>query len=78
MEAAAAAVHSALTALRGARHPGRPLSDEQLLADAEAWEILGRLVDARRVAAAAEVEWRSRPSLSGDGLASRLEVRDGA
>ncbi|MDQ1513760.1 MAG: hypothetical protein QOC59_1602, partial [Microbacteriaceae bacterium] len=74
----AAQVTQLAAAARSIVAPGRACTDDELLDDAEAWEALGRLVDARRVAAAAEVEWRSRPQLSADGLASRLEQRSGA
>jgi hypothetical protein len=74
----AARVTGLVPVARGIPGSGRALSDDDLLADAAAWEALGRLVDARRVAAAAEVEWRSRPQLSGNGLASRLDQKSGA
>ncbi|MGN6742010.1 MAG: DUF222 domain-containing protein, partial [Amnibacterium sp.] len=46
--------------------------------EAEAWEALGRLVDARRVALAGEVAWRSRPQLGESSLARRQGERDAA
>ncbi|HEY8319857.1 MAG TPA: DUF222 domain-containing protein, partial [Amnibacterium sp.] len=52
------------------------MGDRQLLEDAEAWEALGRLVDARRVAIAGEVAWRSREQLGEHGLARRQGDRD--
>ncbi|HEY0373369.1 MAG TPA: DUF222 domain-containing protein [Amnibacterium sp.] len=52
------------------------MGDRQLLEDAEAWETLGRLVDARRVAIAGEIAWRSREQLGEHGLARRLGDRD--
>ena len=55
----------------------RALSDDGLIAETEAWEAVGRLVDARRVAAAAELEHRSRPALGEQGLAFRQGRRDG-
>src|SRR3954447_933669 len=65
-------------ALRAVPPTGRAATDEALLVDAEALEALGRLVDARRVAVAAEVAWRSRPQLGGEGLAFRLGERTGS
>lgn len=67
-----------LEAVRSVDARWRTASDEQLLADGRAWEALGRLVDARRVAFAAEVENRSRPRLGEVGLAFRQGERDGA
>ena len=52
------------------------MGDRQLLEDTEAWEALGRLVDARRVALAGEVAWRSREQLGEHGLARRSGDRD--
>src|SRR5438045_1513844 len=52
------------------------MGDRQLLEDAEAWEALGRLVDARRVALAGEIAWRSREQLGEHGLARRSGDRD--
>src|SRR5947209_4149095 len=52
------------------------MGDRQLLDDAEAWEALGRLVDARRVAIAGEIAWRSREQLGEHGLARRSGDRD--
>ncbi|WP_331954821.1 DUF222 domain-containing protein [Amnibacterium sp.] len=52
------------------------MGDRQLLEDAEAWEALGRLVDARRVAIAGEIAWRSREQLGEHGLARRSGDRD--
>ncbi|MGN6742364.1 MAG: DUF222 domain-containing protein, partial [Amnibacterium sp.] len=60
--------------------PCRPavMGDHQLLEEAEAWEALGRLVDARRVALAGEVAWRSRPQIGEASLARRHGERDAA
>ncbi|MGN6744086.1 MAG: DUF222 domain-containing protein, partial [Amnibacterium sp.] len=60
--------------------PCRPAvaDDRQLLEEAEAWEALGRLVDARRVALAGEVAWRSRPQIGEASLARRQGERDAA
>ena len=67
-----------LEAARSVDARWRTASDEELLADGQAWEALGRLVDARRVAFAAEVEHRSRPRLGEVGLAFRQGERSGA
>jgi hypothetical protein len=40
----------------------RTCTDDELVAETEAWEAIGRLVDARRIAAAAEIEARSAPA----------------
>ena len=60
--------------------PCRPAiaTDEQLLAEAESWETIGRLVGARRVAIAGEVAWRSRVQLGDASLARRKGERDAA
>src|SRR3954454_11149520 len=55
----------------------RGLRDEELLAEAAALEEAGRVLDARRTAVAAEVQWRSRPQLRDDGLAARQGERNG-
>ncbi|MDQ1513919.1 MAG: hypothetical protein QOC59_1761 [Microbacteriaceae bacterium] len=67
-----------LAVARSIAAPGRPASDDTLLESAAEWEALGRIVDGRRAAAAAEVEWRSRPQLNGDGLAASLEEKSGS
>ena len=66
-----------LASLRVLPLAGRGASDAELLEDAESWEAFGRLVDARRVALAAEVAWRSRPQLRDAGLAFRHGERSG-
>src|ERR1700712_4071360 len=59
--------------------PCRPavLSDDDLLADVDRWEALGRLVDARRTALAGEVAWRSRDQVGEASLARRRGDRNG-
>ena len=75
--AAATAREAILALLRGAQAAGRGASDDELLADAEGWEAVGRLVDARRITVAAEVALRSRPQLGTEGLAFRHGERSG-
>ena len=58
---AAATTRTALAAALAAMPRFRTCSDDELVAETEAWEALGRLVDARRIAAAAEIEVRSAP-----------------
>ncbi|HET6825824.1 MAG TPA: hypothetical protein VFH64_07855, partial [Amnibacterium sp.] len=53
------------------------MDERQLLDESEAWERLGRIVDARRVALAGEVAWRSREQLGDASLARRRGDRDG-
>ena len=53
------------------------LSDEDLCALTSTAEEAGRLVDATRVAAAAEIDDRSRFELGNDGLSYRLGHRRG-
>jgi hypothetical protein len=80
MAAAAAVVverEAILTSLRALPAAGRAASDAELLADAEAWEAIGRLIDGRRAAVAAEVAWRSRPQLAAAGLAFGQGQRNG-
>lgn len=60
-----------IASLRAQPAAGRAASDEELLADAEAWEAVGRLADARRAAVACEVARRSHPQLGITGLAFR-------
>src|SRR4051812_33279503 len=55
----------------------RGLSDKELLAGAAAMEDLIRLAEAQGAAFAAEVQWRSRPQLRDDGLATRMGERNG-
>lgn len=74
---AAATTRTALAALLAAPLPVKALDDDRLLAEAEAFEALGRLADARRIAIAAEVQWRSRPQVGTEGLATRMGARDG-
>ncbi|MDH2445284.1 DUF222 domain-containing protein [Amnibacterium sp. CER49] len=71
------AVRRLTAAARALSAPDRCDSDRDLLSDAVAWEELGRLVDARRIAAAAEVEHRSRPALGSESLAAREEQKGG-
>src|SRR3954453_22430166 len=70
IEAVTAAAHALDPAVRG-------LPDEELLAEAAALEEAGRVLDARRMAVAAEVQWRSRPQLRDNGLAARQGERNG-
>src|SRR3954470_16647642 len=60
--------------------PCRPSTtrDADLLEAAERWEALGRLVDARRIALAGEIEWRSRDQIGTAGLARSHGDRNGA
>jgi hypothetical protein len=71
-------LRAAIAAARDAQPPFLTGSDEQLLADLAAVEELGRIVDALRVAGAAEVEHRSRPTLGEERLSFRSGARDGA
>ena len=75
---AAVETQAVLAAARAADAPMRPCSDGQLLAETETWEAIGRLVDARRIANAAEVEHRSRDGLGEASLAFRHGQKDGA
>ncbi|HET6826358.1 MAG TPA: DUF222 domain-containing protein, partial [Amnibacterium sp.] len=75
---AAATTRAALAAALDAMPRFRTCSDDELVAEAEAWEAIGRLVDARRVAAAAEIEVRSAPARGEHGLAFGRGRRDGA
>ena len=70
IEAVTAAARAIDPAIRGLR-------DEDLLAEAAALEAAGRVLDARRAAVAAEVQWRSRPQLRDAGLAARQGERNG-
>lgn len=56
----------------------RTATDDEVLTQVASWEAVGRAVDARRVRAAAEVEWRSRPQLGASGLAERHGAKGGA
>lgn len=76
MEAAADLV-LAITATRAIVARFATASDEEVLTDTAAVEQLGRLVDAMRIEAAAEVEKRSRKTLGEDSLAFRSGARDG-
>ncbi|WP_375399437.1 DUF222 domain-containing protein [uncultured Amnibacterium sp.] len=82
MHTAAAATREALdgafAAVLAAPVLPRTATDGEVLAAVEGWEAIGRVVDARRVRAAAEVEWRSRVQLSPNGLAEQYDARDGA
>src|SRR4051794_41891303 len=69
--AAGTQTEAIMASLRALPAPGRTASDEELLAYADAWEAIGRLVDGRRAAVAAEVAWRSRPQVGDAGLAFR-------
>ena len=64
-----ATAHAALAEL--ARTPVAGMSDDQVCEFVAQVEGLGRLVDASRVAGAAEIDDRSRRSLGTDGLAYR-------
>ena len=55
----------------------RDLSDDELLECGAEWERLGRLVDARRIGFAAEVEDRSTAAGAGLRLPARFGLRDG-
>ena len=74
---AAPRISDLIAAARSIPTPGRRDSDDVLLEFATELEELGRIIDGLRAGAAAEVEWRSRPQLGGDGLAARLEERSG-
>jgi hypothetical protein len=52
------------------------LDDCALLGESEAWEAIGRLADARRVALAGEVAWRSREQIGDASLARKHGDRD--
>ncbi|MHA6695232.1 HNH endonuclease signature motif containing protein [Homoserinimonas sp. A520] len=54
----------------------RPVSDDTLLVTTGHLERLGRVVDARRVEAAGELQHRSRPTLGSASLAVRKGCRD--
>jgi 5-methylcytosine-specific restriction protein A len=72
-DALAAAMASARSAVTAGAIPG--LSDADLLTTMARAEELGRTVDALRVAMAAEVAERSRPSLGGERLSARQGCR---
>jgi hypothetical protein len=74
-----AAAASALSAVRSvvAVHEVSSLPDNALLATVTAIEDVGRAIDALRVATAAEVVERSRPSLGSDRLSRRKGCRNG-
>lgn len=71
-------LQAAIAAARAVRPPFLAGSDQQVLTDLAAVEELGRIVDGLRVAGAAEVERRSRPSLGEERLSFRSGARDGA
>jgi hypothetical protein len=71
-------LQAAIAAARAVRTGFVSGSDEQVLADLEAVEELGRIVDGLRVAGAAAVEHRSRPVLGEERLSFRSGARDGA
>jgi hypothetical protein len=75
---AAAATRSALAAAMAAVPPFRTCTDDELLAETEAWEAIGRLADAWRIAAAAEIEVRSHPSRGSEALAFSRGRKDAA
>lgn len=54
----------------------RMLGDDALLAEAACIEQLGRQIDARRVAVAAEIAERSRKELGAEGLAATKGCRN--
>ena len=58
--------------------PCRPagMSERQLLDEAEAWERVARIADARRVALAGEIAWRSREQIGDASMARRCGDRD--
>lgn len=65
------ATRATLDAARATTPLARCADDALLLAEAESWEAIGRVVDARRVALAAEIQSRSDPRLGAAGLAHR-------
>ena len=71
-------LQAAIAAARVVQSRFLSASDEQVLADLDAVEELGRIVDGLRVAGAAEVEHRSRPVLGEERLSFRSGARDGA
>jgi len=75
---AGASTRTALAAALAAMPRFRTCTDDELVAETEAWEAIGRLVDARRVAAAAEIEVRSAPARGEQGLAFGRGRKDGA
>ena len=68
---------AALDALRRVGTRWGTASDDELLADGQGWEALGRLIDARRVAFAGEIETRSSAKGEGLRLPARFGLRDG-
>lgn len=68
---------AALAALQAVACRARTASDDELLADLESVERLGRIVDGLRIRTAAEVERRSRKVLGQESLAFRSGARDG-
>lgn len=74
---ATSTLEDALDALRGVGVRFPTASDDELLADLAGWEAVGRLVDARRIAAAAEVDRRSPVRSGTQSLAFRRGAKDG-
>src|SRR3954452_9208883 len=70
-------IEAVTTAARALDSAIRGLRDEELLAEAAALEEAGRILDARRLAGAAKVQWRSRPQLRDNGLEARQGERNG-
>jgi hypothetical protein len=73
----AADLTTALVAMQAVRGRFPTASAEEVLADLDLVEQLGRLVDGLRVAGAAQVEHLSRPILGSAGLAFQRGARDG-
>lgn len=72
-------LYAAIALLRGAvRADARELTDEQACERAALIEEAGRLVDAMRVASAADLAHRSRPELGEQGLSRRHGCRTAA
>lgn len=68
---------AALAAVRSVAARFHTASDDELLADLDAIERVGRIVDGLRHRGAAEVEHRSRKGLGEESLAFRSGARDG-
>ncbi|WP_375399608.1 DUF222 domain-containing protein [uncultured Amnibacterium sp.] len=73
----AVSTREALAVVLAAPRVRRTFADDELLAEAEAWEAIGRVADARRLAVAAEIDQRSLPGTGLDGLAQRAGDRTG-
>src|ERR1700712_1512211 len=69
-------LRAALAAAQAVAVRARTCSDDELLAEADAFEAIGRLVDAHRIAVAAEIDQRSKPALGEHGLAFRHGQKD--